>query len=136
MHNKKKYGLVPRKMWSSDGGGCGQMCANCVLVTGGLAEVSDQHIYIYQYTIVYLYQHIEIYNNLSVNYVYYIYTVGWDVGPTYNLSRPNLPAYVYTQTCSNMIFDASGKYTRQQKQEVLEAHPFKTLPAKIDKHIW
>ena len=44
----------------------------------------------------YLYQHKEIYNSLSVNYVYYIYTVGWDVGPTYNLSRPNLPAYIHT----------------------------------------
>ena len=41
---------------------------------------------------------------------------------------------IYTQTCSNMIFDASGKYTRHLKQEVFKAHPFKTLPAKIDKN--
>ena len=32
-----------RKMWCSDGGGSGQMCANCGAVTRGLAEVSDQH---------------------------------------------------------------------------------------------
>ena len=75
--------------------------------------------------------------------MYTIYTVGWDVGPTYNLSRPNLPAYIYTQTCSNIIFDASRKYTKTYslKQEVLDTHPLKTLRLNSvsqngQKHIW